>query len=44
MLSFLRVEFTNFFVWLADIIIADEYLEQREKEWEDVDYKEFHLS
>lgn len=44
MLSLIREELTSTFLWLADIIIADEYLDLREMEWEDVNYTDFHLS
>lgn len=38
------VKVENFFTWLANLIITDDYLERREQEWREADEREFYLS
>lgn len=34
----------SFIDWLADLIITDEYLERRDKEWKEAKAQDFYLS
>jgi hypothetical protein len=36
--------FEDLMTWLAEMIISDEYLERREREWREADEREFYLS
>ncbi len=34
----------SFIEWLADLVITDEYLERRQREWKEAKTKEIYLS